>query len=132
MSTEIVLAFIVVALVLFMVALLYKSWVDGEVSVLGMKIRLRAGGRRKQEISNAKRPMGRSSEVIIDGEFHRSEIRDVAGTDIRVGSEPITRKPSQPSKSRVVIKGELKDTDVQRVAGNNIVEGLTEEPSLDK
>lgn len=110
--------FFILALVLFSIALLYKSKTEGEISIFGWKIHLKtSGGPSQKPKTNSRRP-DTSSEVNIQADMKDVRIEKVAGRDID-NSEDNGGK-SQSNNSKVVIRGQLRNTDVNQIAGRDI------------
>lgn len=126
MTPEIIIAFIILALVLFSIALLYKSEVDGKISIFGLSINLKASEKHKQKQISHRPEI--SSEVDVRANITGGKIKQVAGRDIN-GELEAEVEDSRSSDSKVVIQGELKDTQLEQVAGRDIKVPLTQPKS---
>lgn len=118
MSIMSVALFIILALVLFSIALLYKGKMDGQISIFGMKIQLKASGNPKQKQVEVSHLPEALSEVDIRGEMKDVQIGKVAGRDVNDDYDH-EEKP-QSSSSKVVIDGKLKNVDFNQIAGRDI------------
>lgn len=110
--------FFILALVLFSIALLYKSKTEGEISIFGWKIHLKTSGGLGQKPNTISREPDTSSEVNIQADMKDVRIEKVAGRNIN-NSEDNGGK-SQSSNSKVVIGGQLRNTDLNQIAGRDI------------
>jgi hypothetical protein len=118
MSITSIALFVILALVLFSIALLYKSKIDGQISIFGMKIHLKASGDPKQKQVQGSHLPEVASEVNIHGEMKDVQIGKIAGRDIN--DHDGDGEKSQSSKSKVVISGNLKNVNLDQIAGRDI------------
>jgi hypothetical protein len=118
MSTTSIALFVILALVLFSIALLYKNKVNGKIKIFGMQIDLTASGNLKQRKRPASQLPEASSEVNIQADMKDTTIEQVAGRDIN--DHDGGGEKAQSSKSKVVIGGKLRNVDLDQVAGRDI------------